>query len=376
MKMIQRSRVKKKWVAGMTVSICLYIALMMVQTPIMQIGRITAISTILLVIVGCFVSGRQSLKHFFISEYTGVLVLYSLLLFLTTIIHQGLELDMLEVIAMLTVTVFLCGIMISPHEDAVIRYALELAVTIYAILAIRSCVENANTRYYHGAIPLFGTYFDPNYIGIPFVAGTVLQLDNILTRRRFWISGISYIILAVALVYTASRGNMVSWLLSNAMVMYYYLRNNKIQFGRKAFWGIVAVFLVAGLVGFLSEEFEEQWIRMTTFGEGSDNGRLDLWGRAFSLWLTHPFFGAGYNSMYFYSHLVSHNTYIQILAETGLVGFVLMAIFACRLISRTYREDRTRFCMLIGMFAQIAFLDTLGNRCVWAILAWCVLKRR
>ena len=376
MNMIQNGRVRKKRIAGVVVSICLYIALMMVQTPVMHIGRITAISTILLVMAASFFSGRQSLEHFHISNYTVALVLYAILLFMVTLIHQDLEIDMLEVVAMLAVTIFLCGITVSPQEDALIRQILELSVTVYAILAIRSCVINLHTRHYHGHIELFGTVFDPNYIGIPFVAGTVLLLDNIIHRRRFWRSGVCYIILSVALVYTASRGNMVSWLLSNSLVMFYYFRNRKISFVSKIFWGIVAIFLIAGLVHFLAEEFEEQWLRMTTFGEGSDNGRLTLWETALSLWKRYPIFGAGYNGMYHHSTAVSHNTYIQILAETGLVGFVLMTVFVCRLLARTHRESRVRFCMLIGMFTQIAFLDALGSRCVWALIGWCVLRRQ
>lgn len=50
-------------------------------------------------------------------------------------------------------------------------------------------------------------------------------------------------------------------------------------------------------------------------------GRFDMWLRALQLWWKAPVFGNGLSS--FYDHISAHNTYLQILAETGVIGAAL-----------------------------------------------------
>ena len=365
----------KERISGVTISICLYIMLMMLQTPVMRIGMMTAFSTIIIVILACVFSGKQALERFVMTNGSGVLVIFAFHLFITTIAQNGIQMEMLEVLAMLIVTVFLCGIQVTDKEDNAIRWALILAVTVYAILTIRSCVANQAMRYYHGGIRLFGTEFDPNYIGIPFVAATVLLIENMLRGRRVVISGVCYGVIAVAIVYTASRGNMITWGVSNAMVMFFFLKDRSVTIGKKFFWCMAAIVLLIILVVMLSSNFEQQWTRMTIIEEGSDNGRFDLWETSLGVWKRNPIFGVGYNGMLKSAGAVSHNTYLQILTETGILGFCLLLIFAFQLLINTFRSNRSCFCVLLALFIQIMFLDTLSSRCLWAIIGWCVLQR-
>jgi len=58
------------------------------------------------------------------------------------------------------------------------------------------------------------------------------------------------------------------------------------------------------------------------------SGRLDIFRSAWQLWIDHPIIGGGLGSFYYYSGLdiynatVPHNAYLEVLAETGLVGFI------------------------------------------------------
>jgi O-antigen ligase len=54
------------------------------------------------------------------------------------------------------------------------------------------------------------------------------------------------------------------------------------------------------------------------------SGRVDLWNAAFNLWQTHPLFGVGFKGQQqmMPDQALSHNAYLGVLAEVGLVGFV------------------------------------------------------
>src|SRR5699024_5743082 len=55
----------------------------------------------------------------------------------------------------------------------------------------------------------------------------------------------------------------------------------------------------------------------------SSSGRFDLWKNAFQSWLQHPILGSGFYQLSDYSNSSAHphNLFIQVLTETGLIGF-------------------------------------------------------
>lgn len=57
------------------------------------------------------------------------------------------------------------------------------------------------------------------------------------------------------------------------------------------------------------------------------NGRLDLWFYSFSEFKNRPLLGLGFKNIYKVTGVDVHNVYIQVLAEAGIVGFVIF-IFA------------------------------------------------
>ena len=107
--------------------------------------------------------------------------------------------------------------------------------------------------------------------------------------------------------------------------------------------------------------------------DNSDNGRLELWEKAWETWKSYPFFGVGLGGMYRLTDRATHNTYLELLSETGLVGLCIFGAFLIKLSKKIYSIEKKYLCMLICMLFQISFLDAFDNRCVWVILCWMVL---
>lgn len=84
-----------------------------------------------------------------------------------------------------------------------------------------------------------------------------------------------------------------------------------------------------------------RWQRMMEAGGGSvfqgfeHNVRYDMYVEGFKIFLQHPIFGVGLNNFcaYFYGYY-SHSDYIEPLATTGLIGFILYQAFYVILLLR------------------------------------------
>ncbi|MDL4838957.1 O-antigen ligase family protein [Aquibacillus rhizosphaerae] len=103
---------------------------------------------------------------------------------------------------------------------------------------------------------------------------------------------------------------------------------------------IVSIINIIALYGTTLINSENKFIRLVgTIGEFSQDsrllGRVDGWEEIYSLFLKQPIAGYGTGSagdtlQYMYDfeyHVTSHNFFLKILMETGIVGFLLITIF-------------------------------------------------
>lgn len=73
-------------------------------------------------------------------------------------------------------------------------------------------------------------------------------------------------------------------------------------------------------------------MELLLLADNLSNGRIDLWNIAWKSFLEHPVLGIGLKSIHAQTGVDVHNTYIQILTETGIVGFLLFVLALVRLI--------------------------------------------
>ena len=101
---------------------------------------------------------------------------------------------------------------------------------------------------------------------------------------------------------------------------------------------MVAALIVWPLTPHAGESIQAE--RLASVDDYTRDSRVALWGAAAVIFLEHPILGAGFGSYRFSFHrfipaikedLDSHNLYLQTLAETGIIGFVIffLTIGAC-----------------------------------------------
>jgi len=113
--------------------------------------------------------------------------------------------------------------------------------------------------------------------------------------------------------------------------------------------------------------------RLKNLTDGS--GRYEIWVNAINLFLERPLGGWGafsfrpLNLLFWGDDKYAHNTYIEILVETGLLGFLLFSLFLLLLFVRAhsiYSRDRrfgflipTYFSFLVGLIFLSLYINTL-----------------
>ena len=276
--------------------------------------------------------------------------------------------------------------------------ALRLAAGAFVTGAVVAVVTGAATG---GLVPAAGERlqgaggFDPNFLAAALVAAIVLAaaLAGITTRplaRGGCLAAIP--LLAAGVVASQSRGGVISAVCTLFIAVAAFR-------GRRAYVGAFAL-LAIGMAIILFSLAPAAWERVTTIENGS--GRTDLWTVAWRVVEEHPFAGVGLNNFVVVAgdyvrepgeltrvgliaedpHFV-HNSYLQVLAENGIVGLLLFAAFivgglraawraAGRLAARgdPAMETLARAVMVaaISMLISGFFLSSMVDKRMWVLL--------
>lgn len=148
------------------------------------------------------------------------------------------------------------------------------------------------------------------------------------------------------------------------------------------FLGFIALIIASGFVPELAATLER--FNVGKDGDISSN-RFDLWALAMNLFKTNPLLGIGWYGypMSYGNYLIlndgnrfvnTHNVYIQVLCETGIVGlicylFIVLYVFfkTLNLIKIVYDSDKTyHFYCVISLSVQIFYLSySLTGCCLY-----------
>ncbi len=368
--MLRANREKKR---GVVICFSLFMALVLFQTSFLRLGTIAAFATLLLTFAAFFFA--KGLFHTPLRLDARMVLLLAFLVYtvLVTLFGNHLPGYFLRYIAQILLCCSLFSINLTKRENVYLKNVFLCACVVYAVLTAVSCIENMTSKHYHSSILLFNAELDPNFVGLPLVAASALALDNILRGANRWLSVLAYGALTVSIVLTASRGNFVGLIVSNILVLLLFLLDKNIKPAKKVIYLLLPVVVVLLLTFIFKEQFPQQWERMSNISAENDNGRFELWETAWAAWLQSPVFGNGLGYAYTVNGAATHNTYLQVLSETGVFGLGMFIVFLFAMLRKAYRSQKVFFAMLAGMAAQLFFLDALDNRALWVLLCWIAM---
>lgn len=139
---------------------------------------------------------------------------------------------------------------------------------------------------------------------------TKLDLKNI-----FFLSLV--LVISIALLSTQSLGALLS--LALALCLFIFTQKAKIK--KQSFILAISGLAVCGLLLFILRNSDVHFFNVPLF---SITSRLSFWKQAIHVIGEHPFTGAGLGNYPFFKSTSPHNSYLQIWAETGILGLAAL----------------------------------------------------
>lgn len=163
-------------------------------------------------------------------------------------------------------------------------------------------------------IQYVGIFNDPNDLGLLFV--TCLPMAFYLASRGgvarlLWWAAI--VVLVWGIVLTDSRGTLVATLA--LLGVYVWWRKGL------AFAGVVGALALVALMAMPSRMQEMD------VSEASAMGRVESWYEGLQMFRENPLLGVGADLYSDHYRLTAHNSFVLVLAETGIIGFTLWLAF-------------------------------------------------
>ena len=280
------------------------------------------------------------------------------------------------------------------------RSARHLAVGFVAgaILSVLVGVASGDLTRTAGAAARLGSATDdPNFLAAGLVAGLVLAASLMVgTRNPLARVGLfaGMALMAVGIVSSQSRGGMLAGV-ATALAAVVFFRRRRIH-------ALAAVLLTFGAGAMAFALNPESWERVTGLDNGG-SGRQDLWTVAWKIFVDNPVMGVGVNNFGAVTpeyvrdggalqrvdlvaespHFV-HNVYLQLLAENGLVGLLLLTAFVFGCLRAAYLAGRAFEALgdmrmealshgvlvaAIGQLAAAIFISSTVDRRMWILFA-------
>ncbi len=247
-----------------------------------------------------------------------------------------------------------------PERVVAFQVVLGAATTFLACYAIYGRVSGLNTweGTRTGGIGLLG---DPNDLALtllttmPFVLLAALRTVG-AARVAF---GAMFGLSLVAVLFTQSRGGLLGLVAGMAVLFRHRVRN-------KAVWVALGVVAIVGLAAVSG-------VTERAAGGGLDesaSNRLDAWKAGFRMFLDHPVAGIGiecfpqmypsYATEWFWRTVTAHNTWVQVLAETGVLGIVPFAMLIWLTVLAAWKMERAAGPPGLHQVARQAFLPNFA----------------
>ncbi|MCM3717691.1 O-antigen ligase family protein [Fictibacillus phosphorivorans] len=223
---------------------------------------------------------------------------------------------------------------------------------------------------------LIGLTADPNYLVFYNTIFFTYFLCNLNVKRN----RIGLILCILASLLTFSRGGLAAYIL--IFLLYIAILNNPIKQVKLLIGAFlsVTITLYIAVTFFRLDIYSVIESRMQDFSSDGGSGRFELWSRAWGYFMESPWIGVGasnflpYNQYQFGDSLQVHNTFLEILSESGALGLFCFSLFLLFVVVQLFqhRVHRTKpylFLAFFGFIMQMVSLSVIINDLFFMYLA-------
>ncbi len=213
-----------------------------------------------------------------------------------------------------------------------------------------------------GQLPIIGaiSYFTGTSISTPFMIGTLTFLKEERCKFIFLACLLIPFILSIYLSTMAAPTFFVIFSVSGMLYLYYRhgIISKRISL---AFALLVCIAIFASMTLSLKHGsfFKEKTLDIFSTASRGDYRQVERGSdavKSIDTFLTYPFFGIGPKQRGFYREIGEHSTWIDALAEFGVVGFLPFLLFLYFAWKRIYREFHERPEQIFNQTRLVGFI--------------------
>lgn len=236
-------------------------------------------------------------------------------------------------------------------------------------------LTESNVEFYSDrvTIAVFGVVQDPNYLGYLFLIPMAVATDGFLKEKRIVLK-IIYGLLAVLILLCVMIGGSRGVFLGIAAIVVVCTIKKFEKLWSKILFCVVMAAIAAIIYGFvltLLPEHTAERFSIQAVVESRGTKRLDIWMDAFRVMGEKPYkllfgFGAG-SSNDLLNGWATHNFFIQLLLELGIVGLGLFVSFLWMWVKRLAKCDTLCLGVLLGGMAMAMTLSVNTVYYYWVV---------
>ncbi|MGF0019630.1 O-antigen ligase family protein [Sporofaciens sp. SGI.106] len=347
----------------------LFEMVMLLQTTYSNLGTIVtgALSGLLIM--------TYLMESHYIKKNSSIVLIfcYAGLLFFSTIFRTNITSKLFQFFVYVILFILLTSLELNDREARWILNGFVIASIFYSIMIILYRINNPTT-YIHSRIVILGSEIDPNYIGLPLIVSFSILFYEVLHQDKKILKVLEILILTLAVLLTSSRGNFLSLAVCVFVNILFFLKSKTLAWYRKLMILVSTIIVFAVFYNYASSNYNSYLMRIFSFSSDDiSNGRYALWNEAFDLLWANPIFGGGYEALGRAVNKGAHNTYVQLLCDTGIIGFAIFISFLFVQIKKSYKHNKCLFIGLIGLLCHSFFLGAISSRCFWVTLIMIVM---
>lgn len=269
----------------------------------------------------------------------------------------------------ITILMFLILFLFSQFDFTEHEYEiLENAMIIHGLVLLLLCFtfgQYSDNRFW---IISSTTGADPNYLSQWFILPICICIKKVFeTSIKWFVKPVLIIEIILAFYFIMQSGSRSGLICTFAALVICAIYENRTVIKEKPLFGIIifAGFLVL-FIALLQMVPSYTLYRFET-DNGALGGRASIWRELIGILnkdLIGTFIGMGEGSTTYYtsSHIVAHNTYLDVLFENGLIGLFFYVSYCISILRKSFLKDRTITIALVINLILIFTLSSINMR--------------
>lgn len=334
---------------------------LLVLSPLLgkQYFRVNAVQFVIYMLMVFFIlRNNPQLKSTSVST---VIMIVSLLTFILLAQYHNQE--------WIDLVLTLCKMFYLFYAVYTILEKFSVQLFLLSLKLFSSSMETLYTQYARGCMPGLTNHYSTN--GMLLGVGTVIFGCEMIYRKDMK-NLIMFLVMVVALLLTGKRSDILFTAAGVYLAYFCYMSNKK----RTRLTNTIGIIIVVGIALLVIVNFVPSLATFVTrFEDTAESGdvtlgRTKMWAIAIDYFKQNPIIGLGWGrfSAVNLHEWKAHNIYLQLLAETGILGFLVFAFFFISTLINSWQHlkririsgktsyDNEELHMLFAIAMQVFFL--------------------